>query len=232
MSNRQVIVHPDANTLAHAAAARLITKLLDLQSQKRPLNLALTGGSIGIAMLAAAAENPAIEAVDWDGVHLWWGDERFLPEGDADRNDTQALRALPEALPKAHLHPVPVTRTPEEAAELYSAALPERMDVTLLGVGPDGHVASLFPNHPGLAAPGKAVAVRDSPKPPSERVSFTLEMINGSDEVWLIAAGAEKAAALRDSTLPVAQVRGQKATLLLTDVAAVAVSGESDKSTQ
>ncbi len=79
---RTVLVHPDADTLAEATAARLITRLVDLQSAAAPVHVVLTGGTVGIKTLAAVAGSPARAAVDWSGVHLWWGDERFLTDGD------------------------------------------------------------------------------------------------------------------------------------------------------
>ena len=218
---RLIRVHPDARTLAHAGAARLLTRLIDLQSEKTPVHIALTGGTIGIALLAALNQNPAKDAVDWTGVHIWWSDERFLPLGHPDRNDTQARNALLHSLTQAKVHPVPFAETAELAATIYAADLPERMDVTLLGVGPDGHVASLFPSHPGLSATGRIIAVHNTPKPPSERVSFTMAELDNSNEVWLVVSGNNKATALRSPGLPAAQVHGRKLTLLLADVAAV-----------
>ena len=235
---RLVVVHPDAGVLAEAAAARLLTRILDLQSLHSPVHVVLTGGTVGIKMLAAVATNPVRDAVDWTGVHLWWGDERFLPDGDADRNETQARHALLDhlpLLPAQNVHPMPAadgTLTVEEAAELYAAELASfaaegesapAFDVTLLGMGPDAHVASLFPGHPALAVTGRAtVGVRSSPKPPPERVSLTFEAIQGSREVWIVAAGAEKAEAVTaglaaDPAAPVSGAVGTHLTLWLLD---------------
>ena len=201
---RLVVVHPDATVLAEAAAARLLTRVLDLQSVRSPVHLVLTGGTVGIAMLAAVATNPVRDAVDWTGVHLWWGDERFLPDGDGDRNETQARSALLDhldLLPAANVHAMPAADGEHDvdwAAEQYAAELarfaPQGsaapiFDVTLLGMGPDAHVASLFPGHPGVQVTGQAaVGVRSSPKPPPERVTLTFETIQASNEVWIIAA--------------------------------------------
>ncbi|GIG29429.1 6-phosphogluconolactonase [Cellulomonas marina] len=245
---RDVVVHPDAATLAEATAARLLTAVLDAQSHHRPVHLVLTGGTVGIRTLAAVAANPVRDAVDWTGVHLWWGDERFVPAGDPDRNETQAREALldtlGDALPAANVHAVPaadVVGDPEAAAAAYAeelaahapegAALPE-LDVLLLGMGPDGHVASLFPDHPGLDVVGRTTTgVHDSPKPPPLRVSLTFEAIRSAREVWVVAAGEEKAdavaAALGDG--PVAQVPaagavGRERTRWLLDVAAASRS--------
>ncbi|WP_278237329.1 6-phosphogluconolactonase [Isoptericola sp. AK164] len=248
MSTRLVVVHPDAAVLAEAAAARLLTRLLDVQSVRSPAHVVLTGGTVGIRTLAAAAASPLRSAVDWSGVHLWWGDERFLPAGDPDRNETQAREALLDdlvatgALPEVNIHRMPArgdapseAATPEEAAAAYADELAQHsevgttphFDVLLLGMGPDGHVASLFPEHHALEAPGYTVGVHGSPKPPPERVSLTFAAIGRADEVWVVAAGGEKAeqaaAALADgpvTQVPAVRAVGRHRTLWLVDAAA------------
>ena len=244
---RRVVVHPDAPSLVEATAVRLLTRLLDAQSIHSPVHLALTGGTVGIATLAAVASNPVRDAVDWSGVHVWWGDERFLPTGDPERNETMArgalLDALGEALPAANVHPMPAPgstpgiRTPEEAAEAYAVELarfaPEgsgvpTFDVLMLGMGPDGHVASLFPGHDELAVTGvSTVGVHGSPKPPSERVSLTFDAINAAQQVWFVVSGAEKAAPVASALAgdavdrtPAAGAHGRELTLWLLDAAA------------
>jgi 6-phosphogluconolactonase len=255
MTARLVVVHPDPAILAQAAAARLLTRILDVQSVRRPVHVVLTGGTVGIATLAAAAASPLVAAVDWSGVHLWWGDERYLPTGDPDRNETQARTALVDelvatwGLPETHVHAVAgpdTTASVEASAAAYAAELAahgdpdaseptigERggvvpaFDVLLLGMGPDGHVASLFPGHEALAAGGSTVAVHGSPKPPPVRVSLTFAAINAAREVWVVAAGTEKAeqaagalAGQPTTEIPAAGVAGTEATLWLLDTAA------------
>lgn len=247
---RLVVVHPDKEVLAQATAARLLTRVLDVQSVRSPVHIVLTGGSVGIATLAAVAASPLVPAVDWSGVHLWWGDERFLPDGDPDRNETQARAAVLDhlvaehGLPEANVHPMPgptSVATPEEGAAVYATLLGEQagmrpgegtvavpaFDVLLLGMGPDGHVASLFPGHDGLTAPGPTTGVHGSPKPPPERVSLTFDAIRSAREVWIVAAGAEKAeqvaAALAGepvTAVPAAGAVGQARTLWLLDAEA------------
>lgn len=246
---RTVLVHPDATVLAEATAARLITRLIDLQSAATPVHVGLTGGTVGIATLAAVAKQPAHAAVDWSGVHLWWGDERFLPTGHPDRNETQARSALIDplgaALPTANVHPMAALdpaagiATPEDAAAAYAAELGEfardgavvpALDVLMFGMGPDGHVASLFPGHEAVAVTGTpTVGVHGSPKPPPERVSLTFDTIHAAREVWVVAAGAEKAGAVASALsnapldrTPAAGALGTEATLWLVDAAAVA----------
>lgn len=246
---RFVVVLPDAALLAESTASRLLLALLDAQSVDRPVHVVLTGGTVGIACLEAARTSPFAGAVDWSGVHVWWGDERFLPAGDPDRNETQARAALLDHLPVPddHLHAVPGpdrVATPEDAAREYAADLarwapggqpaPE-FCVLLLGMGPDGHVASLFPGLPGVHARGSAVVgVHGSPKPPPQRVSFTFETIRCAEQVWVVAAGAEKArpvaralAGAPVDEVPAAGVAGVRRTLWLLDAAAAGVLPES-----
>ena len=253
MTVRDVIVHPDAAVLAQAAAARLLTRLVDVQSHRSPVHLVLTGGTVGIATLAAVAASPVRDAVDWSQVHVWWGDERFVADGDDDRNETQArgalLDALGDALPAQNVHAMPALSddvpTPEASAAAYAATLREHaedgsdapaFDVLLLGMGPDGHVASLFPGHEALGVTGVAtVGVHGSPKPPPLRVSLTFEAIRGAREVWVVAAGAEKADAVASAlasvpvdTTPAAGALGTERTLWLVDAAAAAGAGTRD----
>lgn len=241
-----VIVHRDAELLADAAAARLVTRLVDAQAAKGTASLVLTGGGVGIATLAALAALPARDAIDWRRLDVWWGDERFLPSGHPDRNDTQARVALLDKVNIApeRVHPMPASDgpdgdDPEAAAQRYADALraasrPEdhgpvpTFDVLLTGVGPDGHIASLFPEKPALYESERpAVAVRGAPKPPPTRITLTLPGICSAREVWLLAAGAEKAGAVHlalsgagQVQIPAAGAQGRASTLWLLDRAA------------
>jgi 6-phosphogluconolactonase len=243
-----VVVHADPALLAQAAAARLVVKLLDAQAVRGVASVVLTGGGIATAMYAALRDSPARDAVDWRNVEMWWGDERFLPTGHPDRNEVQARTALLDALPldPARVHPMPASDgpdgdDPEAAAARYadelaatapgSADLPH-FDVVLLGLGPEGHVASVFPVHPAAYETRPVAAVRGSPKPPPTRITLTLPALNTGEEVWLIAAGAEKASAVGMALagagpvqLPAAGVRGVARTLWLLDRAAAAEVG-------
>jgi 6-phosphogluconolactonase len=241
-----VVVHADAALLAEAAAARLIVKLIDAQAARGEAGLVLTGGRVAAAVYRAIAGNPARDAVDWSRVDVWWGDERFLPSGDPERNETHARAALLDriALDPARVHPMPASDgpdgpDPELAANRYAAALARaaapssaelpHFDVLLLGVGEDGHVASVFPEHPAAYETRAVSAVRGSPKPPPIRLTLTLRAINTAEEVWLIAAGPEKAKAARLALsgagavqIPAAGVHGVERTVWLLDRAAAA----------
>ncbi|MEU3462402.1 6-phosphogluconolactonase [Streptomyces sp. NPDC006733] len=248
MSTPQVVVHRDKELMAKAAAARLITKIVDAQSARGSASVVLTGGRNGNALLAALAASPARDAVDWAHLDLWWGDERFEPEGDAERNVTQAREILLDAVPldPARVHAMPASdgahgrdvdaAAADYAAELAKASGPEdhgpvpTFDVLMLGVGPDTHVASLFPEHPAVRETERTVVgVHGAPKPPPTRISLTLPAIRAAREVWLLAAGEDKAGAVAmalsgagEIQAPAAGARGRRRTLWLLDRAAAA----------
>jgi 6-phosphogluconolactonase len=247
MSAPEVIVHQDAGLLAKAVAARLVTRLVDAAAARGTASLVLTGGGIGTAVLAELAAAPARDAVDWRHLDIWWGDERFLPTGDPERNETGARSALLDHVDAdpARVHPMPPLDgpdgdTPEAAAERYAATLQEAtrpedhgpvpsFDIMLLGIGPEGHVASLFPGMPALYDERPVVAVRGAPKPPPTRLSLTLPAINSAREVWILAAGPEKAGAVKLALsdagpvqVPAAAARGRQRTLFLLDREAAA----------
>lgn len=248
MSTPQVVVHRDKELMARAAAARLITKVVDAQAARGSASVVLTGGRNGNALLAALAESPARDAVDWAHLDLWWGDERFEPDGDPERNVTQARAALLDAVPvdPARVHAMPASDGPygsdvDAAADAYAAELaaasgPEdhlrvpAFDVLMLGVGPDTHVASLFPEHPAVRESERTVVgVRGAPKPPPTRVSLTLPAIRAAREVWLLAAGEDKAGAVAlalsspgELQAPASGAYGRSRTLWLLDRAAAA----------
>ena len=232
-----VLVHPDAAGVATMVASRLLATVQEALAERGRADLALTGGSMGSALVAALTEHPDRDIVDWTKVRAWWGDERYLPAGDPDRNDTQndAAGLSTLGLLTEHIHRVAgpdASASAEESAAAYEQSLREHgggeWDVVLLGVGPDGHVASLFPGHPAqLADTSLAIAVHDSPKPPPTRVSLTLGCLSRSRQVWFVVAGDEKAEAVakgvqgadpRESSA--AQVRGFERTLWLVDEAA------------
>ncbi|HEY2578831.1 MAG TPA: 6-phosphogluconolactonase [Streptosporangiaceae bacterium] len=242
MSAPEVLIHRDAPLLAKAVAARLVTRLVDAAATRGAASVVLTGGGIGTAVLAELSGAPAAGAVDWRHLDIWWGDERFRPAGDPERNETGAREALLSKVDTdpSRVHPMPGPDgpdgdNPEAAAARYAGWLREAsrpedhgqvpsFDVLLLGIGPEGHVASLFPGMPALYDERPVVAVRGSPKPPPTRLSLTLPAIRSAREVWVIAAGEEKAAAVQLALsgagpvqVPAAAARGRQRTLFLLD---------------
>lgn len=197
-------VHPDAETLATAVAGELLNRIADAQAAGHVPSIGLTGGSIADAVHREVARMAPASGVDWGAVHFWFGDERFVEADSPDRNAVQARAAFLDEVGATLVHEVPAAdqvADAEAAAEAYSDTMRSEgtggFDVLMLGVGPDGHVASLFPGHPGLDATGAiAIAVHDSPKPPPDRVSLTFEALDRAHAVWFLVSGEGKADAV------------------------------------
>lgn len=222
------IVHrfADADSVAKNAAEDLIKKLKELLANQSEVHLQITGGTVGIKTLSELAANPKRDEVDFKRVHFWWGDERFVPADSDDRNANQARRALLNKLDldetKVHEFAssdqgLTLNEAAQDFAKLVERIKP-RFDVILLGIGPDGHIASLFPGKAEPAAGVQIIAEADSPKPPPQRLSFSYEALNAADEIWFVVAGADKQDAVSiafgddPQSLPVGRVRGKKAT--------------------
>jgi len=227
---KAVAVSPDGPTLAAAVAENMSALLAMIQSYHRTPSVVLTGGTIALAAYEALDAG----TVDWSKVDFFWGDERFVPEGHADRNDQQARDAFLDRLgvPNERIHAMPAYGCDvalAEAADSYAAGLPdEPFDLVLLGVGPDGHVASLFPGSGQLhEAERRVVEVLDSPKPPAVRLSMTFSALNNAENVWFLVSGEAKAEAVAralgkgtiDDT-PAVGVHGLNETVWLLDEAA------------
>jgi 6-phosphogluconolactonase len=243
-NERRVLVHPDKASLAGSVAARFLTKMIDVIEDRGEATVVLTGGTMGIAILAAIRDSPARDSLDWKRVNIWWGDERWLTRDDAERNEKQARDALLDhvAIDEARVHPFPAAGEDielDDAAGIYAAELAANaadgaelpaFDVTFLGMGSDGHIASLFPNRGGIREENLTViSVRNAPKPPPERLSLTLPVINSSQRVWLVVAGADKASALGLTLadvsvheVPSSGAQGRKRTLFFVDNEAAA----------
>jgi 6-phosphogluconolactonase len=243
-NERRVILHPDKAALAGAVAARFLTKVVDLIDEFDEATVVLTGGTMGIGVLEAINASPARDSVDWSRVNVWWGDERWLPAGDPERNSTQARVALLDHVPlnPARVHEFAASDAGidlDAAAEAYAAEIAAHapaaarlphFDITFLGMGPDGHVASLFPERSAIREAERTVLpVLNSPKPPPDRLTLTLPVINSSARVWLVVAGSDKASALgltlagaSINEVPAAGVEGRRKTLFFVDAEAAA----------
>lgn len=239
----EIRIHDSSDELATAVAARLVTRLVEVQRAGRIPSVVLTGGSIAVKVHEAVAASPDRQLVDWASVDFWFGDERFVPADSPDRNAGQAARAMLDQLPvdPARVRVMPSSdgqygQDVDAAAAAYGERLRESVsaaggppvfDVLMLGVGPDGHCASLFPGRPEMYDERLVVAVRDSPKPPPTRITLTLAALGSADEVWWLAAGAEKAQAVHDALsgadpleVPAAGPKGLSRTLWILDTAA------------
>jgi 6-phosphogluconolactonase len=241
-----IVIEPDADRLARAVAAALVARLAAAQAVHGTASVVLTGGGIGTEVLrhvAALAAEPERETVDWTAVDVWWGDERFVPAASGERNERGAREALlgPVGVPEHRIHAMPPSDgsydSPEDAAGWYvselagaasgGSAVP-RFDVLLLGMGPEGHVASIFPESPAARDGRPAFAVHDCPKPPPTRISLGFSAINTAEEVWLLVSGEGKAEAVARALesgegavqLPAAGVHGTRATRWLLDTEA------------
>jgi len=210
MAEPEVAQFESPDELAEEVAARLVARIVDLQSAGTVPSLVLTGGSIAGKIQEAVAAADA-DGIDWSRIDVWFGDERFVPEDDPDRNFGQAAAALLDRRPfdPARVHAMPPSDGKygddvDAAAAAYAEELREaagegdvpRFDVLMLGIGPDGHCASLFPGRPEIDDERPVVAVRNSPKPPPTRISFTRGPLCNASEVWLVASGSEKAEAV------------------------------------
>lgn len=237
------------NELAQSAARELVTAIAHLQRTQPEVRLVVTGGGAGIATLrhlaeldhaaTRSADDFPVERIDWHRVLVFFGDERFLPVGDPERNDTQADEALLNhvSIPAEQVfrYASPEVSSLDDAATAYAQLVreqaPDGFDIHLLGMGPEGHINSLFPHTPELLQPEDlAVPVRDCPKPPAERVSLSMDAVNSADEVWLLVSGSAKAEAAakvaartdEEYLWPAALASGKKNTLLWVDEGAAA----------
>jgi 6-phosphogluconolactonase len=216
--------------LADALAARFLEEGRRAVSTRGAFTLALPGGSVATTFFPRLARVD----FDWSKADFFWGDERAVPPDHPDSNYALArsLWLEPAGVPLSRVHrlaadaPDPAAAAAAYARELEArAGRPPRLDLVLLGVGPDGHVCSLFPGHPLLAETRRSVAVvEDSPKPPPRRLTLTLPVLVAAELVVVAALGASKAAVVRDaledkeSPLPLALVvRQARRTLILLD---------------
>ncbi len=232
----QIEIYEDRSAVVQVIAKKLLGVLAEAVEADGVAHVSLTGGGAGIAVLEAVAElvrEDSSGAPDWSRVHFWWGDERLLPERDAERNETQAHQALLDflvaegGLPAENIHPMPTSEQaadPATGASIYAQELerfsPEGgisgpqgrlnmppLAVMLLGVGPDGHINSLFPGKDALTVTDRTTAgEEDSPKPPPLRVTLTFDAVHTAQRVWLVTAGGDKAQAVAHALSPGADV--------------------------
>lgn len=229
---RRVIRLADANEVADVVARRLLERVVDLQERRGVVHVCLTGGRTANKMYERFAELVPGTELDASKLQLWWGDERFIPATDAERNSLQAVTRLAStvAIKSADIHMMPAKdgrADSDQCAAEYETELGDTVfDVTLVGIGPDGHVGSIFPNHPSFETTSRrVVGVTDAPKAPVERISLTIPAMNTSDELWIITTGAAKAQAVKrslagDTSLPASYLEARQATYWFLDAEA------------
>ncbi|BBY97156.1 6-phosphogluconolactonase [Mycolicibacterium fallax] len=238
----EVVTFADPDALVAAAGDRLVAAINDAVAARGAAHIVLTGGGTGIRLLERVGARAG--DIDWAAVQLYWGDDRYVPADDDDRNAKQAGAALLNrvGIPESNVHPMPASDGQygddlDAAAAAYELTLgtlapagaptPE-FDVHLLGMGGEGHINSLFPDTPAVREAARfVVGVPDSPKPPPHRLTLTLPAVRRSRQVWLVVAGAEKAAAVAaalagaaPTDIPAAGAIGSERTLWLLDDAA------------
>lgn len=236
--------YPDTTALVEAAGDRLIGAIGDAIAERGHAHIVLTGGGTGIGLLKHVGAHGS--GIDWAKVHLYWGDDRFVPEDDDERNYKQAREALLDHIdiPDANVHPMSASGGQfgddiEAAAQDYERELAANaddgepapaFDVHLLGMGPEGHINSLFPHTAAVREKDRmVVAVTDSPKPPPQRITLTLPAVQRAREVWLVVSGGAKAEAVaaavggaNPADWPSAGAVGREATVWLLDEGAAA----------
>jgi 6-phosphogluconolactonase len=242
--NTVVEIFPDSEALVEAAGRRLIDTIKAVSAARGRVLIVLTGSGNGIELLRYL--NTQSPQIDWSKVHLFWGDERYVPENDDQRNEKQAREALLDHIdiPASQVHPMAASNG-EFGSDVDAAALAyeqvlaanaepgepaPNFDVHLLGVGPEGHINSVFPDTPGVRDTTRmVVSVEDSPKPPPERITFTNAAVQRSREVWLLVSGTAKADAVAAAiggadpvSVPAAGAVGLETTLWLLDEEAAA----------
>lgn len=225
-NNFELTLYEDSAELVVGAANELMKAIARRLAEKKVFHLALTGGPLGTEF-AHKLVGLMNDAGDLTGLNIWFSDERFDTADSPLRNSRPVRDGLNNS--SVTVHEVISSDggvSVYEAADSYVAQLRGvKMDVCILGLGPDGHVASLFPMHWSSQATEAAIAIVDSPKPPAERVSFSMAFINASDQVWIIASGKIKAAAAKavlraDASVPAGHVHAAGLTRLLLDTEA------------
>jgi 6-phosphogluconolactonase len=220
----EVVVLPDPGALAHEAARRFVSLAREAAGSRGRFSVALSGGSTPGGLYRLLAEEPYRSQVPWDAVHLFWGDERCVPPDDPGSNyhlaDESLLSRVP--VPPENVHRVRGELEPASAARDYEHQIQDffcgphaRFDLILLGLGEDGHTASLFPGSPALAETERLVAAATAvyQDRPAQRVTFTLPILNSARQVLFLVAGSAKAAVVQavlegaDDRLPARQVQ-------------------------
>lgn len=238
MKNVQLIAFPHADALAHLVATAWLKEIARANQANQPCFVALSGGRITLKLFAAVIELCRAQNLSLAGEHFFWADERCVPPDDPESSFGVANESFfrPLGIAADKIHRIYGELPPERAVELANAEIKRVvplnatgqpvLDWIFLGLGEDGHVASLFPEEPEAARANPAVyrVITNSPKPPPNRVTLGYAAVAAAKNVWVLASGAGKETALRDSLSPagttplgrVLQLRAQ--TKIFTDI--------------
>ncbi len=220
-------LYADAAELSEEVTVQILAAIEKGLKLKSQFHLVLTGGTLGVQISEALVNEFNADSDGFAGLHIWWSDERFVPADSVERNAFPFHKTITNT--KIIVHEAlasDVAKSIDEAVNDYDLALENvDIDLNILGLGPDGHVASLFPGIADIDDQRKVFAITESPKPPAVRVSFTMSLINSAAEVWIVAAGESKADAVTkiiegDLSIPASYVRGNSHTRLIVDTEA------------
>ena len=220
-------LYADAKELSEEVTVQILASIERGLKLKNQYHLVLTGGTLGVQISEALVSEFNADPDGFAGLHIWWSDERFVPADSVERNAFPFHKTIVNS--KIVIHEVlasDVAKSIDESVSDYELALENvDIDLNILGLGPDGHVASLFPGVADIDDQRRIFAITDSPKPPPARVSFTMSTINSAQEVWIVAAGESKAEAVTkiiegDLSIPASYVRGHSHTRLIVDTEA------------
>ncbi len=226
LDNLDIAIYRDADELIAITTTEALESIKAGLAKNGVFHLVLTGGTLGVAISVEIAKR--LNQGVFDGLNIWWCDESFVEFDSSDRNDLELSKLLNESS-KVKIHRTPGSGDINKVAREFAEELQNvEIDLNIIGVGPDGHVASLFPDAIHQGETRKAFEVKNSPKPPVQRITFSLNEINSAKEIWVIASGSSKTSAIEgfmdgDMKLPVSHV---KASRLLVDAAAFGVDQE------
>lgn len=206
----QAEIYPDAEAVARVAADYVSARLTACVNAKGSCHVALPGGNTPGRCLELLSR----EDLSWDSIHWYLGDERCYPQGHPERNDSMIQQRFWSRIeaPRENLHAIPAELGPETAAEEYCGIIMAvgKLDIIILGMGEDGHTASLFPGNAALQDKRAVVPVYNAPKPPDKRVSLGLTTLQAAAQRVVLVTGTNKHQALMriagGEQLPVSQV--------------------------
>ncbi len=203
-----VTIYNDTNTLSHAAAQYIVRIAQKSIAKQGHFTIALSGGSTPKKLYGMLAEEPYRSQIDWANVDIFWSDERNVPPDDPESNYLMAQQVLLNKIPipASQVHRMPAEQEDRDAASLaYTIEMKNTFstddipvfNLIQLGMGPEGHTASLFPHQPSLHEQQRLIMPVSVPKPPPPRLTFTPRLLNGAEHILFLVTGAEKADAVQ-----------------------------------